>query len=663
MNLEIEEMSVSQPTICLNMIVKNESRIITRLFDSVISLVDTYCICDTGSTDNTKAVIKEYFDTRCVTGKIFDEPFKNFGYNRNVAIKAAKGMADYLLFMDADMIMLISSKFNKTSLTEPAYSIQQGTNTFKYFNVRLVRSNLDINCVGATHEYYDHPTLPVQLRTITISDIGDGGCKGDKFQRDVGLLKEDLEENPNSGRTHFYLANSYKNLGKYSEAIEHYLRRIKIGGWVEEVWYSHYMIGQCYRDKGEVEMATYWWLKAYSFYPRRAESIYEIVKHFRTKGDHEVAHLFYKIGKEIPFPHDNVLFIHKDVYDYLFDYELSIISYYLRNYEGDKRDSFMKLFNTDHSLDTNHIMANYKFYSKSVDKYATKCLNLSEHLHKFPRNKSYVASTPSIIAYRGGYLLNIRHVNYHINGKGIYSYHDGYHVATNNMYAIMDKDFNVVEDGSWGNDHNFSKRIRGVEDIKIAESDGVVYFTGTCESDTKRPGSDYILTMVAGQYDLSKNKLEYGEIKSPLSRTCEKNWALFSLEGELKVIYEWEPLTIYTIKDNKLTQMERKTAPPFLKLLRGSTNGCLFEGEIWFICHAVEHAQPRSYYHCFVILDGKTMDYKRHSRFFTFDGEKIEFCLGLVVEKERIIVTHSNWDRDAKLKVLDKERLLSNIFG
>ena len=54
-------MSVS---ICLNMIVRNESTIIRRLFDSVLPIIDTYCICDTGSTDNTKEVIREYFSTK-----------------------------------------------------------------------------------------------------------------------------------------------------------------------------------------------------------------------------------------------------------------------------------------------------------------------------------------------------------------------------------------------------------------------------------------------------------------------------------------------------------------------------------------------------------------------------------------------------------------------
>ena len=47
--------------IVLNMIVKNESKIIVRLLQSVYKLIDAYCICDTGSTDDTIEVIETFF--------------------------------------------------------------------------------------------------------------------------------------------------------------------------------------------------------------------------------------------------------------------------------------------------------------------------------------------------------------------------------------------------------------------------------------------------------------------------------------------------------------------------------------------------------------------------------------------------------------------------
>jgi glycosyltransferase involved in cell wall biosynthesis len=61
------------------MIVKNESRIIERLMLSVLPIVDSYCICDTGSTDNTIELIETFFEKNNRPGRIVKEPLKDFG--------------------------------------------------------------------------------------------------------------------------------------------------------------------------------------------------------------------------------------------------------------------------------------------------------------------------------------------------------------------------------------------------------------------------------------------------------------------------------------------------------------------------------------------------------------------------------------------------------
>ena len=100
--------------LCLNMIVKDESRTIVRLLDSVINLIDSYCICDTGSSDNTVEIIKQYFLNKNMNGIIFSEPFINFEYNRNIAIDKCKNIdIDYLLLIDADMVL----KYNDATFT------------------------------------------------------------------------------------------------------------------------------------------------------------------------------------------------------------------------------------------------------------------------------------------------------------------------------------------------------------------------------------------------------------------------------------------------------------------------------------------------------------------------------------------------------------------
>ena len=130
------ELIEKTPTLCLNMIVKNESRIIKRLFDSVSSIIDSYCICDTGSTDNTIELINSYFESKNIPGKVVSEPFKNFSHNRNYALQNAIGMSDYILLMDADMILQIKN-FDKNILRNyDSFYILQGNNDF-YYQIKL----------------------------------------------------------------------------------------------------------------------------------------------------------------------------------------------------------------------------------------------------------------------------------------------------------------------------------------------------------------------------------------------------------------------------------------------------------------------------------------------------------------------------------------------
>ena len=661
MELCIEEVTEKKaPTICLNMIVKNESKIITRLLITVLPIIDTYCICDTGSTDMTKEIIKEFFDMRCIEGKIIEEPFKNFGHNRTVALNAAKEMADYLLFLDADMKLVIDPKFDKSKLTADVYTFAQGSNTFNYFNVRLIKTSLNFRCIGSTHEYYDitGSRKEEQLRTIKINDIGDGGCKEDKFIRDIRLLEEDLKENPKNERTYFYLANSYKNAGNLEKAIENYKKRIAIGGWIEENWYSRLELGKCYMKTGKEADAIKTWLEAYGYHPKRAENVYEIVKHYRIKGQQQLSYIFYKLAKEIPYPSDNVLFIHKDVYNYLLDYEFSIIAYYIDN-NVDMRPIFMKLMNID-ALNMDNLLANYKFYVKTLKQYEQKevVLNLCKEVQEETKG-DFKATTPSIIAYNDGYLTNVRLVDYTLHLNGSYSYPDGYSVNTKNIALVMDKDFNVIDCKKFDPGFNKECRIRGLEDIKIIDTGENIGYISTKQSDTT---SDYALTMAGGVYDLSGESLKYSEITSPEKAKCEKNWALFMQDDHLRVIYKWHPLTIYDFAKIQLGTVTRKEMPPFFKKVRGSTNGAIYKDELWFIGHVVEHGDPRHYYHLFIVLDKDTLELRKYSYLFRFDKEKVEFSLGLVVEDDRLIVSHSNWDRTSKIKIFDKEQILKELF-
>jgi len=94
--------------------------------------------------------------------------------------------------------------------------------------------------------------------------------------------------------------------------------------------------------------------------------------------------------------------------------------------------------------------------------------------------------------------------------------------------------------------------------------------------------------------------------------------------------------------------------PKIFLHVRGSSAGFRFEDEYWFVVHIVSYETPRRYYHIIAKFD-ENMNFKSHSAPFKFEGESIEYCLGIIVESDRVIMPYSTWDRNTKIAVYDKK--------
>ncbi|MBM6767742.1 glycosyltransferase [Bacillus cereus] len=356
--------------LCLCMIVKNESRIMERCLNATKSIVDFVSICDTGSTDNTPEIIENWCKENEIPGTVHHEPFKNFGYNRSLAVSLAQKTypeADYLLILDADMILEVDPNFDKTSLTEDHYLTLQYDVHIKYWLTRLLKASLPWKSVGVTHEYWDidrskvganYNTRVARLETLVVNDPGDGGSKADKFERDERLLLQGINDPETTPDLHirylFYLAQTYFHLSQFENSIKWYKKRVEAGGWVEEVFYSLLRIGFCYEQlanrsankqnevtdadeketvKGQEEqylaLAVFYFQKAWEYRPTRAELLYQLARLYRLRSQNNIALMYALQGKEIPFPKDDLLFVDYHVYDYLFDYEISISAFYI----------------------------------------------------------------------------------------------------------------------------------------------------------------------------------------------------------------------------------------------------------------------------------------------------------------------------------------------
>jgi tetratricopeptide (TPR) repeat protein len=669
------------PTLCLNMIVKNESKIITRLFDSVLSIIDCYCICDTGSTDNTIQIIEDYFKDKGVPGKVVHEPFKNFCHNRNFALQSCIGMSDFIILLDADMILDVKLFDKKTLITADSFNIIQGNDSFYYQNMRIVKNNGLFKYIGVTHEYIDTPqntnTISIDKEIIFIKDIGDGGCKNNKFERDVKLLIEGIEEEPNNGRYHFYLANSYYDLGRFNEAINMYKKRITIDGWKEEMWYSYYRIGICYMKQQKMSDALWYFMEGYNYYPERLEGLYELMNYYRVNGKNKLAFTIYNMCKEYldkDINRDHYLFLHSDIYKSKLYYEYTIIAAY--NGIKNINDEIITVINNNHNgSEVANLLSNIKFY-KDILPVKTKYILDNSIISEINNEKIILTSSSSCLIKNNtktGYMLNIRYVNYLINEGGGYLNCDK-HIITVNKFVELNNDFKVTKE-DWLEVEFDGRRYIGVEDVRIYQDtykDKLIYIgTGYHQSNN--------IGIVSGEYNLNSKKLQVNELKQNFNASnCEKNWVFVDYKNDNCIIYDWYPLKICKLNENNtITVSETKDMPKLFSKVRGSTCGFNYikkidensngnikisieETEIWFVGHIVSYENPRHYYHIISVFDSD-MNLIRYSAPFKFEGEPIEYCLSIIVEDNRVLINYSTWDRTTRIGVYDKNYIDSIV--
>ena len=674
------------------MIVKNESHIITRLLSSVLPLIDTYCICDTGSTDNTIEIIKTFFDGVNVKGKIIEEPFRDFGYNRSFSLKQCHGMenADYVLLLDADMMLEIDEKISihefKKHMDKDAYYLLQGNTKFHYKNIRIVKNTGKFKYWGVTHEYIELPdntsVYSIPKTMMFINDIGDGGAKTDKFIRDIKLLKQGLIDKPNNDRYTFYLANSYKDSRQFQLAIETYEKRIELRGWKQEVWYSYYSIGLCYKELNDMKSAVYYWLEGYNYLPERIENLYEIMTYYRINKKYTLVDTFYNLAKKSrnTIQEADQLFFKKDIYDYKIDYEFSITGFYSNQNKMNMNEVFMRVLNypIERNLFTN-TLSNFKYYTialsmmKQSDTANIQLLNNHEFiLTNYPHMFN---STPSICydSINHKIYTNTRIVNYFIDENGNYKYKNNEGIITNNEPIITKNIFTVysINDGNWSKETEFELKYNtkydgvyvGLEDIRLLPNRQGICFNAN------RGISYGKIKIETGIIDVESQQIVSTLVYKEDSSDVEKNWVLFNtLSQSVNVIYNWYPLTIgkyVETFDGNSSFVTTNTiqTPVIFKYVRGSTNGVTIDNEIWFITHLVNAESKRYYYHMFVVMDVETYKIKRYSVPFTFEKKNIEYTLGFIFNKNTnsFIIGYSTMDRTTNYIEISKGNI-DNLF-
>ncbi len=339
------------------MIVRNEAAVIARCLDSVKDLVDYWTIVDTGSTDDTVKVIRQTM--RGIPGNVHKRKWVNFGHNRTQALRLAKGTAQYLLQMDADYELVRQSALPR--LTADAYMVSfEGPLDWRV--PQLISGSKDWYYVGSAHEYLtcDEPYTKANLDAIVYRNHGDGAGMHTRSQRNLELLlKDEMNE-----RTVFYLAQTYKDLGDTPKAVQYYTKRIAMGGWDEEIFYSTWQKGLLSQDPAVL-------LDAWQLRPTRAEPLHSLAMLYNRQGKHDLAYLFATKGLKTPYPPD-ILFVQRSIYHYEMLFEWSIAAYWAGEVVAAHRanQELLKMELPDNIR--NQVIINQKWCEKALAKSASQ---------------------------------------------------------------------------------------------------------------------------------------------------------------------------------------------------------------------------------------------------------------------------------------------------
>jgi glycosyltransferase involved in cell wall biosynthesis len=284
------------------MIVRDEADNIKRCLNAAKLLISTFTIVDTGSTDGTPELVRQWAEVNDAKGALFESEWQNFKVNRSELMAKAKGSADYLLLLDADMVVHADQPLPDLSEFDSWLGRIGESGSLDYKLPLLVRGDKDWRYEGVAHSYLacDPPHYTESVCPgLWVEDHS--RVTETKIQRDIEALSAEHARNPLDARTVFYLAQSYYDLGRYPEAIHYYRMRASMGGWGEEAYYARYRLGCLLSEHVSGLEGMRELLDAWEQRPTRVEAL------------RALSAVSENVANKVPYP-DDLLFVHPGAY-------------------------------------------------------------------------------------------------------------------------------------------------------------------------------------------------------------------------------------------------------------------------------------------------------------------------------------------------------------
>lgn len=298
------------------MIVKNEENVLARCLNSCKNLFDEIVIVDTGSTDKTKQIAKNF------TEKVYDFKWQDdFSLARNFAF--SKASCDYIMWLDADDVMpkttLSSLLAIKNSLSADVYMLKyniaflNNKPTFSYYRERIVKNCASAVWQGVVHECIA-PFGKVEYLNCAINHKKD---KPSDSNRNYNIYKKIIKTRTLSPREQYYYGRELFDHHKFSKCITVLKKFVEQKqGWVENVLDALYIMSSCYEKMGKRQEQFNCLLQTFTYAPPRANVACKIGDIFLLNKNYSSAIYWYKLATTCQDVMPSGGFVEKMYYDY-----------------------------------------------------------------------------------------------------------------------------------------------------------------------------------------------------------------------------------------------------------------------------------------------------------------------------------------------------------
>lgn len=264
---------------------RDEQALLPQALLPALPLIDNWTIVDTGSSDASVEVARQLMHG--IPGELHRREWRGFGENRNELLELARGSADWLLLLDADMRPQIHHGLKEWLADDPDPEVQAWLVPIEEAGTTwslplLVRGHLGWAYNGATHEYLDTGFAKTRhLVGLQIEHLrgGGGGDPQARLEENLRLLAPGVEAG--DPRAIFYTAESLRYLGRNEEAAHLYARRAEIDSFEEEAWYAEYQAARLCADRQGL-------LLAWNRRPWRHEPLSELARLVASEPNEDV---------------------------------------------------------------------------------------------------------------------------------------------------------------------------------------------------------------------------------------------------------------------------------------------------------------------------------------------------------------------------------------